>query len=68
MTFTLIIYMSTCRFFVKCNNVLLHTYNTYVILLHVFMDVYNVTQPNRCVTETVSTNGRQPLLTTETRV
>ena len=26
---------------------MLHTYNTYIILLHVFLHVYNVTQPNR---------------------
>ena len=29
---------------------MLHAYNTYVLLLHVFLLVYNVTQPNRCLT------------------
>ena len=35
---------------------------------HLFLQMYNVTQKNRCLTETVSTDGRQPLLTTEKRV
>ena len=36
-------------------------------MLHLFMNMYNVTQPKRCLTETASTDRKQMLLTTEKR-
>ena len=37
-------------------------------MLHLFLHMYNVTQPSSCLTKTVSTDGTQMLLTTDTRV
>ena len=39
MMFILIIYMSTYRIFCYCNNVMLHSCNMYLLLLHVFLNV-----------------------------
>ena len=67
MTFTLIKYISNNQIFV---NVTMYCYRhiIHMLLLHVVLHMYNVTQQNRCLTETVSTERRQPLLTTDTRV
>ena len=66
MTFTLIIYIYIgLPNFV---NVTMYCYRhvTYLLLLHVFMHVYNVPKPNSCPSLHVLQDTRQPLMLAKT--